>query len=98
MAEVGIQYQGWCSLEEMEIAILIKDAEASREIYLMPVFLRLLLVLKPVSLSNFIGNNQSNPHRSNAFLQIKENMKNDTYLQIFETLSKENSIPFEIFI
>ena len=82
----------------MKIANLIKDAEELREIYLNPVFQWLLLVLKPITSSNFIGNNQSIPDGSNACLQSKENVENDTNRQIFETMSKENSMPFDIFI
>ena len=73
---------------------LIKDAEELHEIYLNPIFQCLLLVLK----SNFIGSNQSIPDRSNACLRSKENVENDTNHQIFETISKENSMPFDIFI
>ena len=51
----------------MEITILIEDAEASRELYLIPVFQCLLLVLKPVSVSNFIDNNQSFPTEATHF-------------------------------
>ena len=81
----------------MNIANLIKDAEELREIYL-NVFQCLLPVLKPVASSNFIGNNQSIPDGSNACLRSKENVENDTNCQIFETMSKENSVPFAIFI
>ena len=82
----------------MNIANLIKDAEELREIYLNAVVQCLLPVLKPVASSNFIGNNQSIPDGSNACLRSKENVENDTNRQIFETMSKENSVPFDIFI
>ena len=79
---------------------MIEDAEELREIYLNAVFQCLLPVLKPVASSNFIdiGNNQSIPDISNACLRSKENVENDTNCQIFETMSKENSVPFDIFI
>ena len=38
------------------------------------------------------------PDGSNACLRSKENVENDTNRQIFETMSKENSVPFDIFI
>ena len=84
----------------MNIANLIKDAEELCEIYLNAIFQCLLPVLKPVASSNFIGNNQSIPDGSNACLRSKENVENDIYTnrQIFETMSKENSMPFDIFL
>jgi len=82
----------------VNIANLIKDAEELREIYLNAVVQCLLPVLKPVVSSNFIGNSQSIPDGSNAFLRSKENVENVTSRQIFETMSKENSVPFDIFI
>ena len=82
----------------MNIANLIKDAEELHEIYLNAVAQCLLPVLKLVVSSNFIGNSQSIPDGSNACLWSKENVENDTNRQIFETMSKENSVPFDIFI
>ena len=82
----------------MNIANLSKDAEELREIYLNAVVQCLLPVLKPVASSNFIGNNQSIPDGSNAYLRNKENVENDTNRQIIETMSKGNSLPFDIFI
>ena len=82
----------------MNIANLIKDAEELCEIYLNPVLQCLLLVLKPIASSNFIGNNLSIPDGSNTCLRSKENVENDPNRQIFETMSKENSMPFDIFI
>ena len=74
---------------------LIKVAEEILEIYLSPIFQFLLLVLKPIALSNFISNNQSISNGSSACLQRKKNVEIDTNHQIFETLSKfkENAIP-----
>ena len=82
----------------MNIANLSKDVAELREIYLNAVVQCLLPVLKPVASSNFIGNNQSIPDGSNACLRSKENVENDTNCQIFETMSKENSVPFDIFL
>jgi len=67
----------------------------SWNLFFMPVFHCLLLVLKAVSSWNFIGNNQSIPHGSNSFLRVKQNVKNDTNRSIFETLSKKIQCPLK---
>ena len=82
----------------MKIANLIKDTEEPCEIYLNLIFQCVLLVLKPALSLNFIDNNQSILNKSNTFLLIKENVENDTNSQLFETMSKVNSMSFEIFI
>jgi hypothetical protein len=82
----------------MNIANSVKDAEEPHDIYLDHVFQCLFPILKSISSSNFISNNQSIPNGSNACLRSKENVENDTNRQIFETMSKENSVPFDIFI